>query len=140
MYWQQTGMHFVQWRAFIHLPHVLLLTLSLCCTMPAAARYNQHTKHCPHCRVALRNTEIAIGVLAVVAALAAGSFTVAAFNAATAMAAGAAAAAGNGVGTAVAAKLAAGAAAVAGVAAALIVGLLKFRQLFIFIDYVHADH
>lgn len=109
-------------------------------------RYHQHTQHCPHCQAALRNTEIAIGLLAIAGAVAAGTLIVAAVNAAAAAAAtaGATTAAAAAAGGAAllpfgaAAKLAAAAAAVAAVAGAAVAGLLKFRQLFIFSDYVHA--
>ncbi|WIA44126.1 hypothetical protein OEZ86_010468 [Tetradesmus obliquus] len=106
-------------------------------------RYNQHTKDCPHCKAALRNTELAIGLLAILGAVAAGALVVAAVNAAAAAAAAAATAAGSTGGLlplGAAGKLAAAAAAVAAAAGAAVAGLLKFRQLFIFNDYVHAGH
>jgi hypothetical protein len=116
-----------------------------CYIVDIICRYNQHTKDCPHCRAALRNTEIAIGLLAVAGAVAAGTLVVAAVNAAAAAAANTAAAAAAGTGGVLpllpfgaAAKLAAAAAAVAAIAGAAVAGLLRFRQLFIFSDYVHA--
>ncbi|KAF6259816.1 pheophorbide a oxygenase [Scenedesmus sp. NREL 46B-D3] len=104
-------------------------------------RYSQHTKHCPHCRAALRNTEIAIGLLAIAGAVAAGTLVVAAANAAAAAAgAGTVAAGAAGLPVGAAAKLTAAAAAVAVLAGAAVAALLRFRQLFIYNDYVHAEH
>lgn len=90
-------------------------------------RYNQHTKHCPHCSAALRNTEIAAAVAAVIGSVAAGAAVVSAVQSLM----GGAAAVGGG--------FAAGAVGFAVAAAAVVAGLLKLRRLFIFEDYVHAD-
>jgi pheophorbide a oxygenase len=89
-------------------------------------RYNQHTKDCPHCSAALRNINIAIGVLAAVSAVALASVWVAVTAVTPAVPL---------VSTYNALHL--GVAAVAGAVAGL---LLKFRRKFIFEDYVHAEH
>jgi pheophorbide a oxygenase len=113
--------------------------------LPRAAifdRYNQHTKHCPHCSGALRNINVAIGVLAVLGVVAAAAAVVAAAGGAAlggALAAGPLAVAGAGALKAAGAKLVVGGAAVAAVAGLVVAGLLKFRQLFLVVDYVHAD-
>jgi len=106
-------------------------------------RYNQHTKNCPHCSAALRRATVAAGALGVLAVVAAATVVVAAVGA-TALAAGGSAAAGPLAGAsaglkAAGFKLAAGGAGVAVVAGLLVEGLLRFRQLFIFQDYVHAE-
>jgi hypothetical protein len=87
-------------------------------------RYNQHTKHCPHCMAALRNVTIAAAVVAAVAAVSVGSIV-------------AAAVAGS---VPLLSSFNAGAAAAATAAGLLAAGLLKLRQLFIYTDYVHAEH
>lgn len=87
-------------------------------------RLNQHTRHCSHCRAALANMTAAMWALAAVAAAAAG-----------ALVAGVAAA-----GVPLASKFAAAAAGVALVAGFAAAGLARFRQLFIYYEYVHADH
>jgi pheophorbide a oxygenase len=89
-------------------------------------RYNQHTKDCPHCSTALRNINIAIGVLAAVACVALASVWVAVTAVTPAVPL---------VSTYSAVHL--GVAAAAGVVSGL---LLKLRQKFIFEDYVHAEH
>jgi pheophorbide a oxygenase len=110
-------------------------------------RYNQHTKHCPDCKAALRNTEIAISVLAMTAAVAAGCFVAAAVTAAASVAGasvGPAAAATSlgleAVGSWAVVRLAAIAACIAAAAGVVIAGLIRLRQQFIFVDYVHAEH
>lgn len=113
-----------------------------------SCRYNQHTKHCPSCKAALRNTELAIGAVALLASVAAGSLIVSAINAASALpATGVLAAVSSSTGSGLAppglyvvAKLAAVAAAIAAIGGAVMAGLYKLRQQFIFVDYVHAEH
>jgi pheophorbide a oxygenase len=89
-------------------------------------RYNQHTKDCTHCSTALRNVSIAAGVLAAVAVVALASVWVAVTAVTPAVPL---------VSSYSAVHL--GVAAVAGALAGL---LLRLRQMFIFEDYVHADH
>ena len=81
-------------------------------------------QNCPHCSAALRNATIAAGLMAAVAAVAAGSIVAAVVGGTAALASPFSAAAG-------------GVALAAGLATA---ALLKFRRLFIFTDYVHAEH
>lgn len=87
-------------------------------------RFKQHTENCPHCSAALRAATIAAGLMAAVAAVAAGSIVAAVVGGSAALLSPF-----NGVAAAVAAASAMAAAA-----------LMRFRRLFIFTDYVHAEH
>lgn len=87
-------------------------------------RFNQHTKICPHCSAALRFTNIAAAIMAAVAAVAAGSIIAAVVGGSAPLLS----------------QFNAGAAAVAAVAAAVTAALVRFRQVWIYTDYVHAEH
>jgi hypothetical protein len=79
---------------------------------------------CPHCSSALRWSTIAAGIMAAVAAVAAGSIVAAVLGGSAALVS----------------PFTGAAAAVAAVAGLAAVALIKFRGLFIFTDYVHAEH
>jgi hypothetical protein len=105
--------------------------------LPRAAvfdRLHQHTRDCPHCSGALRAATAAAVAAAALAALSGGGAIVAA--AASMVSAAAAAPASVG---APPAWLAGGLAVLSALCGVVLAGLLKLRQLFIGIDYVHAD-
>lgn len=88
-------------------------------------RYNQHTKHCPHCSGTLRAINVGLGVAAVAAVLAAAT-AVAAFSLGGAPALS---------------RVAGGCGAVLLAAALLAAPLLNLRPKFLGgTPYVHADH
>ncbi len=97
-------------------------------------RLHQHTRDCPHCSGALRAATAAAVAAAALAALSGGGAIVAA--AASMVSAAAAAPASVG---APPAWLAGGLAVLSALCGVVLAGLLKLRQLFIGIDYVHAD-
>jgi hypothetical protein len=81
-------------------------------------------QNCPHCSGALRAATIAAGIMSAVAAVAAGSIVAAVVGGSAALLS----------------PFTGAAAAVAVVAGLATAALLKFRQLFVFTDYVHAEH
>lgn len=97
-------------------------------------RLHQHTQHCPHCRQALYAATAAAVAAAVLAALAGGGALVAATASVAATTA-----ASSAPMAAPPAWLACGLSVMCALCCAALVGLLKLRQLFIGLDYVHAD-
>jgi phenylpropionate dioxygenase-like ring-hydroxylating dioxygenase large terminal subunit len=94
-------------------------------------RFNQHTKDCPHCSKALARCNVALWTLAAVGAACLGASLFAGLAAAFKLVAAEPARV-----WAVSAATAAGAAACALVARAV----WGLRQLFVFHDYIHAEH
>ncbi len=97
-------------------------------------RLHQHTQHCPHCRQALYAATAAAVAAAVLAALAGGGALVAAIASVAATTA-----ASSAPMAAPPAWLTSGLSVLCALCCAAVVGLLKLRQLFIGLDYVHAD-
>lgn len=87
-------------------------------------RFKQHTEVCPHCSAAFRAATIAASLMAAVAAVAAGSIVAAVVGGSAPLVS----------------PFTGAAAAVAAVAGLLAAAMLRFRQLFVFTDYVHAEH
>jgi hypothetical protein len=87
-------------------------------------RLSQHTKHCPHCTAALRAATIGAALCAALAAVAAGAVVAAVVGGIAPLAS----------------PFCAAAAGVAALAGAVAVLLMRARNLYIYTDWIHADH